>query len=100
MIWSDISGSNSPTFNQQGAIVPGLSIPLLVQYKPTSNASLNEILFIAVEGAGGLTVPLVACAEAPPILDCNKIKNYYILINRFLMFFCHFQLKNGTVVAL
>jgi hypothetical protein len=64
-------------------IAPGLTIPVLVQYCPNSNLSVNDQLFIAVEGDGGLMVPVVAAIEPQPILEC-KIYDEKLSINNCL----------------
>lgn len=53
----------------KAALPPGLTIPITVNFRPDSNQSVNDILFITVEGDGALTVPLVSATIPPPILE-------------------------------
>lgn len=66
--WSNRNGRIS------SSLAPGLAVALNVVYRPRSSAPINELLFIGVEGEGGLTVPLIAAAEPPPILESKKCR--------------------------
>jgi len=62
--------------SENTTVAPGLTVTLCVNFKPKSNESINEILFITVEGDGGLTIPLVSASVPPPILQSKACVLY------------------------
>jgi len=54
---------------EKDAVSPGLSSKITVQYRPTTNETINDLLIIIAEGDGALIVPLLTASSTPPVLE-------------------------------